>query len=256
MQETFRALIAEMGGEVVRPMPTKEQGYGIATGGRIIHELGCARMGNDPDTVSRQRQLPGARRARTSSSPTADRSCRRPTRIRPGRSWRSPCAPPTTSRPSADRGPCERPLPPRGARPPRPGACAAGATGLPPRDASARRPSAPRPYTPKFFTAARVRHRDRAGRPHHAGRRARAAPPTPACRSSWTSSWRRRWSNRDADADRPRVARQRVAEPLRRRRSWPPPMRSDGTSSTTSPGRSRPSRSSRRRRSSSTSSAT
>ena len=33
MQETFRALIAEMGGEVFSDMPTKEQGYGIATGG-------------------------------------------------------------------------------------------------------------------------------------------------------------------------------------------------------------------------------
>ena len=34
MQETFRALIAEMGGKAVQPMPTKEQGYGIADGGR------------------------------------------------------------------------------------------------------------------------------------------------------------------------------------------------------------------------------
>ena len=48
MQETFRALIAEMGGEVFSPMPTAEEGYGIATGGQIIHELGCVRMGNDP----------------------------------------------------------------------------------------------------------------------------------------------------------------------------------------------------------------
>jgi len=48
MQETFRALIDEMGGEVFSPMPTQEQGYGIATGGQIIHELGCVRMGNDP----------------------------------------------------------------------------------------------------------------------------------------------------------------------------------------------------------------
>ena len=48
MQETFRALIDEMGGEVFSPMPTREQGYGIATGGQIIHELGCVRMGNDP----------------------------------------------------------------------------------------------------------------------------------------------------------------------------------------------------------------
>jgi choline dehydrogenase-like flavoprotein len=50
MQETFRALIAEMGGQVFSPMPTAEQGYGIATGGSIIHELGVTRMGNDPGT--------------------------------------------------------------------------------------------------------------------------------------------------------------------------------------------------------------
>ena len=50
MQETFRALIAEMGGQVFSPMPTREQGYGIAAGGRIIHELGCVRMGSDPGT--------------------------------------------------------------------------------------------------------------------------------------------------------------------------------------------------------------
>jgi choline dehydrogenase-like flavoprotein len=48
MQETFRALIAEMGGEVFDPMPGREDGYGIAPGGRIIHELGGARMGRDP----------------------------------------------------------------------------------------------------------------------------------------------------------------------------------------------------------------
>ena len=50
MQETFRALVAEMGGQVFSSMPTRENGYGIATGGRIIHELGCIRMGNDPKT--------------------------------------------------------------------------------------------------------------------------------------------------------------------------------------------------------------
>lgn len=50
MQETFRSLIAEMGGEVFSPMPTKEQGYGIASGGRIIHELGVVRMGKNPKT--------------------------------------------------------------------------------------------------------------------------------------------------------------------------------------------------------------
>jgi choline dehydrogenase-like flavoprotein len=50
MQETFRALVDEMGGEVFTPMPTREEGYGIAAGGRIIHELGGARMGSDPGT--------------------------------------------------------------------------------------------------------------------------------------------------------------------------------------------------------------
>ncbi|HEX5074382.1 MAG TPA: GMC family oxidoreductase [Gemmatimonadaceae bacterium] len=50
MQETFRAIIAEMGGQVFSPMPTKEEGYGIANGGSIIHELGGARMGKDPTT--------------------------------------------------------------------------------------------------------------------------------------------------------------------------------------------------------------
>ena len=50
MQETFRRLIAEMGGQVFDPMPSRESGYGIAGGGRIIHELGCVRMGSDPQT--------------------------------------------------------------------------------------------------------------------------------------------------------------------------------------------------------------
>ena len=50
MQDTFRALVAAMGGEVFAPMPSREQGYGIAPGGRIIHEMGTVRMGNDPST--------------------------------------------------------------------------------------------------------------------------------------------------------------------------------------------------------------
>jgi choline dehydrogenase-like flavoprotein len=45
MQETFRAIIREMGGTPWGEMPKKEQGYGIAAGGRIIHELGGTRMG-------------------------------------------------------------------------------------------------------------------------------------------------------------------------------------------------------------------
>jgi choline dehydrogenase-like flavoprotein len=50
MQETFRALIAEMGGTPMSEMPTRERNYGLAPGGRIIHELGVTRMGNDPST--------------------------------------------------------------------------------------------------------------------------------------------------------------------------------------------------------------
>ena len=50
MQETFRSLLKEMGAEVRSSMPTKERGYGIATGGSIIHELGCVRMGDNPNS--------------------------------------------------------------------------------------------------------------------------------------------------------------------------------------------------------------
>jgi choline dehydrogenase-like flavoprotein len=50
MQETFRAIIKEMGGYPLSEMPSREQGYGIETGGRIIHEVGVTRMGNDPNT--------------------------------------------------------------------------------------------------------------------------------------------------------------------------------------------------------------
>ncbi len=47
MQNTFRSLIREMGGEPMGDMPTKDRGYGIANGGSIIHELGCVRMGTN-----------------------------------------------------------------------------------------------------------------------------------------------------------------------------------------------------------------
>jgi choline dehydrogenase-like flavoprotein len=50
MQETFREIIDAMGGVPTSPMPTAEEGYGIAPGGRIIHEVGVTRMGNDPST--------------------------------------------------------------------------------------------------------------------------------------------------------------------------------------------------------------
>jgi choline dehydrogenase-like flavoprotein len=47
MQQTFRALIEAMGGQIFSSMPTREQGYGIAAGGTIIHELGGTKMGAD-----------------------------------------------------------------------------------------------------------------------------------------------------------------------------------------------------------------
>jgi choline dehydrogenase-like flavoprotein len=48
MQETFRAIIHEMGGTPLSPMPKASDGYGIEPGGRIIHEVGVTRMGNHP----------------------------------------------------------------------------------------------------------------------------------------------------------------------------------------------------------------
>ncbi|MGH9410133.1 MAG: GMC oxidoreductase [Vicinamibacterales bacterium] len=50
MQETFRAIIHEMGGTPLSQMPSEERRYGLAQGGEIIHELGTTRMGNDPST--------------------------------------------------------------------------------------------------------------------------------------------------------------------------------------------------------------
>ena len=50
MQQTMRGLVEAMGGKIFNAMPTKEQGYGIAAGGQIIHELGTVRMGNDAKT--------------------------------------------------------------------------------------------------------------------------------------------------------------------------------------------------------------
>jgi choline dehydrogenase-like flavoprotein len=45
MQETFRALIAELGGTPWNEMPGPDREYGITLGGEIIHELGTTRMG-------------------------------------------------------------------------------------------------------------------------------------------------------------------------------------------------------------------
>ena len=50
MQDTFEALIHELGGTLLWDKPGPERDYGIAPGGRIIHELGATRMGSDPKT--------------------------------------------------------------------------------------------------------------------------------------------------------------------------------------------------------------
>jgi choline dehydrogenase-like flavoprotein len=50
MQETFREIIHEMGGTPTSAMPSKESNYGLENVGRIIHEVGTTRMGNDPRT--------------------------------------------------------------------------------------------------------------------------------------------------------------------------------------------------------------
>jgi choline dehydrogenase-like flavoprotein len=50
MQETFRELIHQMGGEPFGSMPDREHDYDLEAGGRIIHEAGATRMGADPKT--------------------------------------------------------------------------------------------------------------------------------------------------------------------------------------------------------------
>lgn len=48
MQETFQEIIHNMGGEVTWGVQGKETDYGLQVPGRIIHEVGTVRMGNDP----------------------------------------------------------------------------------------------------------------------------------------------------------------------------------------------------------------
>ena len=50
MTETFEEILHAMGGEMLQPMPTKEQNYGLLAPGQIIHEVGTVRMGKDPKT--------------------------------------------------------------------------------------------------------------------------------------------------------------------------------------------------------------
>ena len=50
MQETFRQIVETAGGTYMKKAPPADRPYGIADGGVIIHELGTARMGNNPKT--------------------------------------------------------------------------------------------------------------------------------------------------------------------------------------------------------------
>jgi choline dehydrogenase-like flavoprotein len=50
MQRTFRSIIEAMGGKPVDPEPGGDAGYGISTGGEIIHEFGTLRMGTSQRT--------------------------------------------------------------------------------------------------------------------------------------------------------------------------------------------------------------
>lgn len=50
MQDTFEEIIHNMGGHALGEKPSKEQNYGIDLPGRIIHEVGTTRMGNDAKT--------------------------------------------------------------------------------------------------------------------------------------------------------------------------------------------------------------
>ncbi|MGH7482257.1 MAG: GMC family oxidoreductase [Longimicrobiales bacterium] len=50
MQQSARAILEQMGGKMLSDEHTEEDGWGIIDGGRIIHELGCVRMGDDPST--------------------------------------------------------------------------------------------------------------------------------------------------------------------------------------------------------------
>jgi choline dehydrogenase-like flavoprotein len=48
MQETFQAIMHEMGGIITSKIPGADTSYGLEAPGRIIHEVGTVRMGDDP----------------------------------------------------------------------------------------------------------------------------------------------------------------------------------------------------------------
>ncbi len=50
MHDTFEEIFHGMGAEILGDKPTKEQDYGLLAPGKIIHEVGTTRMGNNPKT--------------------------------------------------------------------------------------------------------------------------------------------------------------------------------------------------------------
>lgn len=50
MHDTFEEILTSMGAILLGEKPTAETQYGLATPGRIIHEVGTTRMGDDPKT--------------------------------------------------------------------------------------------------------------------------------------------------------------------------------------------------------------
>jgi len=59
MHETFEEIFHAMGGTPLGSKPGKEDAYGLAAPGRIIHEVGTTRMGDDPkrSVVNKHQQL-------------------------------------------------------------------------------------------------------------------------------------------------------------------------------------------------------
>src|SRR5690606_40453103 len=49
-QESFQEIVHQMGAEQIWGIKGKAENYGIAAPGRIIHEVGTVRMGNDRKT--------------------------------------------------------------------------------------------------------------------------------------------------------------------------------------------------------------
>lgn len=50
MQDTFEEILTNMGGVLLGDKPGPDSDYGLAAPGRIIHEVGTTRMGDDPST--------------------------------------------------------------------------------------------------------------------------------------------------------------------------------------------------------------